>query len=275
MGREIADAADRPVVVAASVGPTGEISTRGQLVAWTVEIFLDQAIGLKEGGADVLWLETISSPEEYRAAAEAFSHVDLPWVGTMSFDTAGRTMMGVTSRDMVALVAACESTCRLWCKLRNGRVGFVAHGQGFANEAPAQAIVAKGNAGIPKYVDGHICHNGTPELMADYANGVGQWCENHRRVLWHHAQLFERNARGAAPRRRTSLKISPAGGRRVEVALVMACGTTIFSATRDCRSRCRAVANPIFRADWSARAINKSDRSLATRSANPNRFIAT
>ena len=33
LGREIADAADRPVVVAASVGPTGEIfGTRGQLV---------------------------------------------------------------------------------------------------------------------------------------------------------------------------------------------------------------------------------------------------
>ena len=89
MGREIADAADRPVVVAASVGPTGEIlEPVGSLShADCVEIFLDQAIGLKEGGADVLWLETISSPEEYRAAAEAFSHVDLPWVGTMSFDT--------------------------------------------------------------------------------------------------------------------------------------------------------------------------------------------
>ena len=30
-------------------------------------------------------------------------------------------------------------------------------------------IIAKGNAGIPKYVDGHIHYDGTPELMADYA----------------------------------------------------------------------------------------------------------
>ena len=29
--------------------------------------------GLKDGGADVLWLETISSREEFLAAAEAFA----------------------------------------------------------------------------------------------------------------------------------------------------------------------------------------------------------
>jgi 5-methyltetrahydrofolate--homocysteine methyltransferase len=29
--------------------------------------------------------------------------------------------------------------------------------------------VAKGNAGIPKYHDGHIHYDGTPELMANYA----------------------------------------------------------------------------------------------------------
>ncbi len=30
-------------------------------------------------------------------------------------------------------------------------------------------LIAKGNAGIPKYHDGHIHYDGTPELMADYA----------------------------------------------------------------------------------------------------------
>jgi 5-methyltetrahydrofolate--homocysteine methyltransferase len=41
--------------------------------------------------------------------------------------------------------------------------------QGLAAHTPAQALIAKGNAGIPKYVDGHIHYDGTPELMADYA----------------------------------------------------------------------------------------------------------
>src|SRR5690606_20714141 len=97
IGREVADAAGRAVVVAGSMGPTGEImEPMGALThALAVEIFHEQAEGLKEGGADVLWVETISAPEEYRAAAEACAMAGMPWCGTMSFDTAGRTMMGM------------------------------------------------------------------------------------------------------------------------------------------------------------------------------------
>jgi 5-methyltetrahydrofolate--homocysteine methyltransferase len=93
LGREIADRAGRTVVVAGSVGPTGEIfEPMGTLThAAAVEIFHEQAEGLKEGGADVLWIETISAPEEYRAAAEAAALAGMPWCGTMSFDTAGRS----------------------------------------------------------------------------------------------------------------------------------------------------------------------------------------
>ena len=98
IARNVADSSQRSVFVAGSVGPTGEIMEPiGDLSHnIAVEVFLEQAEGLKDGGADVLWLETISAPEEFIAAAEAFSHVDLPWVGTMSFDTAGCTMMGLS-----------------------------------------------------------------------------------------------------------------------------------------------------------------------------------
>jgi 5-methyltetrahydrofolate--homocysteine methyltransferase len=40
---------------------------------------------------------------------------------------------------------------------------------GFAAEGTERPIIAKGNAGIPKYQDGHIHYDGTPPLMADYA----------------------------------------------------------------------------------------------------------
>ncbi|MBY6089346.1 betaine--homocysteine S-methyltransferase [Maritimibacter alkaliphilus] len=172
LGREVADAAGRTVIVAGSVGPTGEImAPMGSLThAVAVEIFHEQAEGLKEGGADVLWLETISAPEEYKAAAEAFALAGMPWCGTMSFDTAGRTMMGVTSADMVTMVE----------KLPNPPLAFGANCGvgasdllrtvlGFAAQGTERPIIAKGNAGIPKYHDGHIHYDGTPELMADYA----------------------------------------------------------------------------------------------------------
>lgn len=172
LGREVADASGRTVVVAGSVGPTGEIfAPMGPLThAAAVEIFHEQAEGLKEGGADVLWLETISAPEEYKAAAEAFALADMPWCGTMSFDTAGRTMMGVTSAAMVDMIE----------KLPNPPIGFGANCGvgasdllrtvlGFAAHGTERPIIAKGNAGIPKYHDGHIHYDGTPELMAEYA----------------------------------------------------------------------------------------------------------
>ncbi len=172
LGREIADASGRRVIVAGSVGPTGEIfEPMGTLThAAAVEMFHEQAEGLKEGGADVLWIETISAPEEYRAAAEAAKLAGMPWCGTMSFDTAGRTMMGVTSAAMAEMVE----------KLPNPPIAFGANCGvgasdlmrtvlGFVSTGTERPLIAKGNAGIPKYHDGHIHYDGTPELMAEYA----------------------------------------------------------------------------------------------------------
>ena len=135
-----------------------------------VEMFHEQAEGLKEGGADVLWVETISAAEEFRAAAEACAKAGMPWCGTMSFDTAGRTMMGLTSAQMVAMVdklahppLAFGANCGVGAAdLMRTVLGFVAAG-------PERPIIAKGNAGIPKYHDGHIHYDGTPDLMAEYA----------------------------------------------------------------------------------------------------------
>lgn len=172
LGREIADKCDRKIIVAGSVGPTGEIMQPvGELShSLAVEIFHEQAEGLKEGGADVLWVETISAPEEFRAAAEAFALADMPWCGTMSFDTAGRTMMGVTSKAMVELVADLPNPpLGFGANCGTGSSDLLRTVQGFAAANPTQAIIAKGNAGIPKYVDGHIHYDGTPALMGDYA----------------------------------------------------------------------------------------------------------
>ena len=176
IGREVADKAvsgsGRKVLVCGSMGPTGEImAPMGSLThELAVEMFHEQAEGLKAGGADVLWVETISAPEEYRAAAEACSRVGMPWVGTMSFDTAGRTMMGLTSADMVKMVGKLPSPpVAFGANCGVGASDLLRTVLGFAAQAPELPVVAKGNAGIPRYVDGAIVYDGTPALMADYA----------------------------------------------------------------------------------------------------------
>ena len=97
LARAVADASARPVVVAGSVGPTGELfEPLGALTeADAIDSFAEQIRGLQDGGADVVWIETMSAPEEIRAAAKAAILVGMPYAATMSFDTAGRTMMGI------------------------------------------------------------------------------------------------------------------------------------------------------------------------------------
>ncbi len=172
LGREVADASGRTVVVAGSVGPTGEImEPMGSLTyAGAVEMFHEQAEGLKEGGADVLWVETISAPDEYKAAAEAARLAGMPWCGTMSFDTAGRTMMGVTSAELAQLVETIPNPpVAFGANCGVGASDLLRTVLGFGAQGTERPIISKGNAGIPKYHDGHIHYDGTPELMADYA----------------------------------------------------------------------------------------------------------
>ncbi len=210
IGREVADRASRKVVVAGSVGPTGEIMQPvGPLShALAVEMFHEQADGLKQGGVDVAWLETISAPEEYAAAAEAFALAGLPWVGTMSFDTAGRTMMGVTSAAMVQLVEKLDTPpLAFGANCGTGASDLLRTILGFAAQGTERAIIAKANAGIPKYEHGHIHYDGTPELMADYAvmardSGariVGGCCGTMPEHLRHMRAALDTRPRGERP----------------------------------------------------------------------------
>ncbi|SCZ58595.1 5-methyltetrahydrofolate--homocysteine methyltransferase [Epibacterium ulvae] len=172
LGRELADKSERNILVAGSIGPTGDIMEPvGDLShALAVEMFHEQADALKEGGVDVLWLETISAPEEFKAAAEAASLAGIPWVGTMSFDTAGRTMMGVTSTEMAHLVEGLATPPVAYgANCGTGAADILRTTLGFSAAGFDRPIIAKGNAGIPKYVDGSIHYDGTPELMANYA----------------------------------------------------------------------------------------------------------
>ena len=98
LARDVADRAGRDVLVAGSMGPTGDIMQPvGDLAHEdAVEAFREQALGLASGGADVIWIETMSSIEETEAAIEGAAPAGVPLVCTMTFDTNGRTMMGVT-----------------------------------------------------------------------------------------------------------------------------------------------------------------------------------
>lgn len=172
LARETVHDAGRMVVIAGSMGPTGEIMAPiGRLTeAEATAIFTQQAEALKEGGADLLWVETISALEEMRAAARAAQSVGLPWCGTMSFEPGGRSMMGVAPPQLAALIdrlphppIAYGANCGTGpAELLMALSGFAASG----NELP---LIAKPNAGVPRYQDGGLVYDATPAVMAEFA----------------------------------------------------------------------------------------------------------
>ena len=172
--RGVAAGSGRDVIVAGSIGPTGEIlAPLGSLEHEdAVAAFTAQALALEQGGADVIWIETMSSREEVELAVRGAQATDLPIVFTMSFDTNGRTMMGVGATEVMQLhqrlgVHACGTNCGI------GAAEVVATILNMQAGNPAAAdetvLVAKANCGIPEFIDGEIHYNGTPEIMARYA----------------------------------------------------------------------------------------------------------
>lgn len=164
------------VIVAGSMGPTGEIlEPNGPIsIAQAAEAFAEQAQALQAGGADILWLETLSSAEEIRAAVQGASTTDLPIVLTVSIDTNGRTMMGMTASDVITLTASLPQTLSaVGTNCGVGAAELVAAVANFRRACDSQSanqiLVAKANCGIPEFVNGEIVYNGTPEIMRNYA----------------------------------------------------------------------------------------------------------
>ena len=172
--REVAAACERDIIVAGSIGPTGEIlAPLGDLQPEdAIAAFAEQALALEQGGADVLWIETMSSQEEVEYAVAGARQTSLPIVFTMSFDTNGRTMMGVGASDMMALhhrlgVHACGTNCGIGAsEVVAAILNFQAN---VADGGDNPILIAKANCGIPEFIDGEIHYNGTPEIMARYA----------------------------------------------------------------------------------------------------------
>ena len=170
IAREVADNSDRLVIVAGAMGPTGEmIEPHGLMTPGeATDAFKAQAEGLVEGGVDVLWLETMYSMEELEAALDAVKDFGLPICATMSFDTAGKTMMGVTPSNL-ALRAKDLNLTGFGANCGIGASDLLATINDInRNVGPDTVVISKANCGIPEFRDGSIVYSGTEGLMADY-----------------------------------------------------------------------------------------------------------
>ncbi len=153
------------------IGPTGQmLEPLGALTyADAVAAFAEQAAALAEGGVDAIVIETMSDLEELKAAVAGVRQVTtLPLLTTMSFDTKGRTMMGVKPEK------AAETMVSLGVDVIGANCGRTLS-ETFAAilkmraAAPAAVLMAKPNAGLPHTADGSLVYDVTPDIIADYA----------------------------------------------------------------------------------------------------------
>lgn len=171
IAREVATKAGRPVIVAGSVGPTGELfEPLGKLTPEdAIASFKEQIEGLKAGGADVAWIETMSAPEEMQAAMQAAEAAGLPYTCTASFDTAGRTMMGLDPA-VLGGVADGLGPIAMGANCGVGASDLLVSVLAMTAADPSAIVIAKANCGIPQVRGDQVVYTGTPELMADYVH---------------------------------------------------------------------------------------------------------
>ncbi|PWH15581.1 MAG: methionine synthase [Ardenticatenia bacterium] len=157
--------------VLGDIGPLGELLAPLGTVAYedAVAAFSEQAAALVEGGVDGILIETMSDLGEVKAAVEGVRCVtDLPVLVTMSFDTHGRTMMGVTPAQ------AAHELWGLGVNVIGANCGRslpenLEAIRAMREAEPQAVLMAKPNAGLPHTEGDTLRYDVTPEIMADYA----------------------------------------------------------------------------------------------------------
>ncbi len=175
LARAEADAAPGPVAVGGSIGPTGVIlEPLGDLaVEDAVSAFEEQARALAAGGVDIFWIETMADLQEVRAAVTGCRRVsaDLPVVATMTFDTKGRTMMGVSPAQAAQALSEL-GLAAMGANCGNGPAEIEAVIEAMHDVRSAPVLIAKSNAGMPHMQGDATVYDATPKDMADYAQRV-------------------------------------------------------------------------------------------------------
>jgi 5-methyltetrahydrofolate--homocysteine methyltransferase len=171
LARNVADS--RGLLVAGDLGPTGELlEPLGTMTpADAREIFAEQLRGLRDGGIDLVLVETMSDLGEVAAAVAAAQEVtpELPVIATMSFDTNLRTMMGVRPADAVTSIAA-MGVDAVGANCGRGPDDMETIAEQLAESRPeGLLLVAQTNAGLPQVAGDHFEYDKTPADLADHA----------------------------------------------------------------------------------------------------------
>jgi 5-methyltetrahydrofolate--homocysteine methyltransferase len=180
LARKVADryaTSARPRFVAGSIGPSGYLPSTSDPVLGAVtydeleDVFFEQAMGLIEGGVDVLLIETSQDILEVKAAiagirrANRTAATSIPIQAQVTLDTSGRMLLGT---DIAASMVIIESlradliglNCSTGPEHMRQPVRFLCEN----SRLPVSVIP---NAGIPLNQGGVAFYPLTPDQLAD------------------------------------------------------------------------------------------------------------
>jgi 5-methyltetrahydrofolate--homocysteine methyltransferase len=199
------EAAGDSKYVAGSVGPTGKMLVTGEVTeAELYDGFCEQVTALKQGGADIIIIETMSAIDEAALAVKAARDTtSCTVILTMTFakDPKGEyfTMMGVSPVEMVhSMIEAGAHIVGSNCG--NGieeMIGVVKAIRIADSEIP---VIIQANAGAPQFVEGKTVYRETPERMASFipellkagANIIGGCCGTTPEHIREMAKVLEK-----------------------------------------------------------------------------------
>lgn len=196
-------------LVAGSMGPTGKFLMMGELTEEEMfQAYQEQALALKEGGADALIVETMTDLQEAVVAVKAAKATGLDVICTMTFDALAdrsgyRSMMGVSPSEMIDPLLEAGADI-LGSNCGNGSTGMIDIVREIRSVNASVPILIHANAGLPIYENAQTIFPETPECMAGSipallaagADIVGGCCgttPNHIKAIIDKVRFHENN----------------------------------------------------------------------------------
>ncbi len=165
------EAAGNDNFVLGSMGPSGKFLVTEEVTEdELIDSFSEQAIALRDGGADAICIETFYDLNEAKCAVDAVNkNTDLEVICTFTFDKqmddSYRTMMGTSPSEVVEFLVK-NKVDIVGTNCGNGFSGMLEIVSEMRKTNNTIPIIVQANAGLPKLINGISVYTETPDIMA-------------------------------------------------------------------------------------------------------------
>lgn len=157
-----------------TIGPGTRLPSLGQ-ADWDslVHSYREQALGLIEGGIDLLKVETCQDLLQTKAALAGVTDameelgVRLPVLASVTIETTGTMLLGSDIACALTTLEAMDVVDIIGINCATGPEQMVEHVRHLAQHSRRPVFIGP-NAGLPQIVDGEACYSLTPDEFARY-----------------------------------------------------------------------------------------------------------